>query len=129
MAPVHIILALGATVFNLINGSLIGGWLGGYGSASSVPALQLVFGSIIWATGFYGNIYHEEILRGIRRDKPAERKGRSVIDNGRVYRVPEGGLFEWIWHPHVGPNTWYFSFLRESMLSFFFEGEVFFRVG
>lgn len=112
MAPVHIIFALGGTVFNLINGSLIGGWLGGYGSASSVPTLQLVSGSVIWAAGFYGNIYHEEILRGIRRDKPtdkiAERKGRAVIYNGRVYRVPEGGLFRCIWHPHVGPNPWCF---------------------
>lgn len=108
MAPIHIILALGGTVFNLINGSLIGGWLGGYGSASSAPVLQLVSGSIIWTAGFYGNIYHEEILRGLRRDKPADKgvecKGGAVVDNGRVYRVPEGGLFKWIWHPHVGPN-------------------------
>lgn len=105
MAPIHIILMLGAVVFNLINGMLIGGWLGGYGSASSVSTWQLVSGSVIWAAGFYGNIYHEEILRDIRRDKPAnkdaEREGRVVVDSGRVYRVPEGGLFRWIWHPHV----------------------------
>lgn len=108
MAPAHISIPLSGAVFNLINGSLIGGWLGGYGSASSVPTWQLVFGSFIWAVGFYGNIYHEEILRKIRRDKlidkDAGREGKVVVDNGRVYRVPEGGLFRWIWHPHVGLN-------------------------
>lgn len=100
-------------IFNIINGSLIGGWLGGYGSTSSVSAWQILLGSVIWAAGFCGNIYHEEILRDIRRDRPvdkdAEREGRAVevevvVDNGRVYRVPEGGLFRLIWHPHVGPN-------------------------
>lgn len=105
MAPTHITLTLGGLAFNLINGSLIGGWLGGYGSASSVPTLQLVAGSILWAVGLYGNIYHEEVLRNIRRDKSfdkdAEQEGKVVVNNGRVYKIPEGGLFRWIWHPHV----------------------------
>lgn len=106
MAPIHISFALSAVIFNIINGSLIGGWLGGYGSTSSVPAWQILFGSVIWAAGFCGNIYHEEILRDIRRDRPVDKdaEGRAVVvmDNGRVYRVPEGGLFRLIWHPHVG---------------------------
>lgn len=121
MAPVHISFALAAVVFNLINGSLIGGWLGGYGSASSVPAWQLLSGSLIWAAGFCGNIYHEEILRNIRRDGPvgkdAEHKGRTVVENdGRIYRVPEGGLFRFIWHPHVSLNPMIF-WLRVELLS------------
>lgn len=128
MAPVHIIIAFCAVVFNLINGSLIGGWLGGYGSASSVPAWQLLSGSFIWAAGFCGNIYHEEILRNIRRDGPIdkEHEGRVVVDNGRVYRVPEGGLFRLIWHPHVGLNPGIF-WLRAELLSL--RGSSIFRNG
>lgn len=135
MAPIHISFALGGVIFNIINGSLIGGWLGGYGSTSSVPAWQILFGSVIWAAGFCGNIYHEEILRDIRRDRPvdkdAEREGRAVVvvvDNGRVYRVPEGGLFRLIWHPHVGLNLG--EGLVESRIAELFWGEVvFFGVG
>lgn len=131
MAPVHIILALGAVVFNLINGSLIGGWLGGYGSANSVPGWQLLSGSLIWAAGFCGNIYHEEILRNIRRNGPVgkdtEHERRTVVvDNGRVYMVPEGGLFRFIWHPHVGLNPGIF-WLRVELLSL--RGSSIFRNG
>lgn len=105
MAPTHIVLSLGGVAFNLINGSLIGGWLGGYGSASSVPSWQLTAGSVLFGVGLFGNIYHEEILRNIRRNKSfnkdVEREGKVVVDNGRIYKIPEGGLFKWIWHPHV----------------------------
>lgn len=104
MAPINIIIPIGAAFFNLMNGSLIGGWLGGYGSAKHVPMWQVIAGSVLFVTGLFGNVYHEEVLREIRRDKRVdknvEKEGKVVVENGRVYKIPEGGLFRWVWHPH-----------------------------
>lgn len=98
MAPTHIIITLAGVGFNIINGSMIGGWLGGFGSAAEVPTWQIVAGSSIFLVGLWGNIYHEEILRDIR-NKPG--KDEIVVnDNGRIYKVPQGGLFDYIWYPH-----------------------------
>ena len=58
--------------------------------------------------GFYGNLYHEKILRGIRAksnkasDKQIGKTSDDVrIVDGRVYMIPRGGLFEYILFPHV----------------------------
>ena len=64
--------------------------------------------------GFYGNLYHERILRGIRAksDKISDRDKKKKdstdktsydvrIVDGRVYMIPRGGLFEYILFPHV----------------------------
>lgn len=108
MGPMNIIIFLGGIGFNIINGSLIGGWLGGYGSTSNVPTWRIATGSIIFFAGLLSNMYHEGILRDIRRDSPTERSSRrggtTVMSNGRLYKIPEGGLFRWIWTPHVCPT-------------------------
>ncbi|PWW71949.1 hypothetical protein C7212DRAFT_360402 [Tuber magnatum] len=104
MGPMNFIMVCAGVSFNIINGSAIGGWLGGYGSAAHVPAWQISIGSAMFVLGLWGNMYHEEILREIRRDdsfeKDAEKEGRVVMSNGRVYKIPEGGLFKWVWTPH-----------------------------
>ncbi|PUU84411.1 3-oxo-5-alpha-steroid 4-dehydrogenase-domain-containing protein [Tuber borchii] len=104
MGPMNLIMVIAGVVFNIINGSAIGGWLGGYGSAADVPVWQISIGSAVFILGLWGNMYHEEILREIRRDKSfdknAQREGRVVTSNGRVYKIPEGGLFKWVWNPH-----------------------------
>ncbi|KAI5784668.1 3-oxo-5-alpha-steroid 4-dehydrogenase-domain-containing protein [Geopyxis carbonaria] len=105
MAPVHALLTLGGIAFNIINGAAIGGWLGGYGSAANVPQWQVALGCIMFITGLWGNMYHEEVLRDIRRQtedvsmvKPD--KDTAMAEDGRVYKVPRGGLFEYVWYPH-----------------------------
>lgn len=99
--------------FNYINPALIGGWLGGYGRVTTSTSTFIV-GCVIWAAGFYGNLYHEAILRSIRaksdhiaeKDKTTQDKIDKTshdikIVDGRVYMIPRGGLFEYILFPHV----------------------------
>lgn len=86
--------------------------MGGYGRVTSSTSTFLL-GSGIWAVGFYGNLYHEKILRSIRakgaRIPDKGKKGIDSIDktsddvrivDGRVYIIPTGGLFEYILFPH-----------------------------
>lgn len=113
MSPVHLLIWLLAVGFNSVNPVLIGGWLGGYGRVTSSTS-TFILGAGIWAVGFYGNLYHERILRGIRaksdRIPNKDKNERGSIDktsddvrvvNGRVYMIPRGGLFEYILFPHV----------------------------
>ena len=115
MAPTHALLTLAAVAFNLANGSAIGAWLGGYGSAAAVPVWQLGLGSALFLLGLCGNVYHEEILRDIRRtgSNPATGAAAAKDGNGapavssadgrRLYKIPRGGLFAYCYYPHVCP--------------------------
>ncbi|KAL7275976.1 hypothetical protein RUND412_001045 [Rhizina undulata] len=104
MAPTHVGITIAGAVFNIINGTLIGGWIGGYGSADDVPRWQIILGTAIFLAGLWGNMYHEEVLREIRRDgkvdAKAEKEGKVVRKGDRIYTIPKGGLFNYIWHPH-----------------------------
>jgi 3-oxo-5-alpha-steroid 4-dehydrogenase 1 len=123
MAPTHIIITLAGVGFNLINGSMIGGWLGGFGSTAKVPTWQIVAGSSIFLVGLWGNIYHEEILRDIRNKPGKVSKDEIVVDdNGRIYKVPQGGLFDYIWYPHVGNSLRCFWALALNCYSTFPNG-------
>ena len=116
MAPTHALLTLAAVAFNLANGSAIGAWLGGYGSAATVPVWQLGLGSALFLLGLCGNVYHEEVLRDIRRTSgnPAtsgaaakdgnEAPAVSSADGQRLYKIPQGGLFAYCYYPHVCPT-------------------------
>lgn len=105
MADMHILIAVSLGAFNLLNGSAIGAWLGGYGSAEKTPMWMVVLGSVVFLGGLWGNVYHEEVLRDIRRETGAKKEkdvdGETVVIEGRVYRIPQGGLFWYCWHPHV----------------------------
>jgi 3-oxo-5-alpha-steroid 4-dehydrogenase 1 len=122
MAPMHAIMFFSAVGFNYVNGSLIGAWLGGRGEAREVPVWQLVAGGLMFAGGFLGNIFHEELLRDIRRPgkhaQEAKEKGQEVVEgDGRVYRVPQGGLFRWCWYPHVSsPLSGFFPFCLPALM-------------
>ena len=118
MAPLHGLLVLAGVAFNLANGSAIGAWLGGYGTAAAVPAWQLGLGSVLFLLGLWGNAYHEEILRDIRRTggNPAAAAAAAAAAKGggggpavfgaegrRLYEIPQGGLFAYCYYPHVRP--------------------------
>ncbi|KAF3222922.1 hypothetical protein TWF106_005350 [Orbilia oligospora] len=83
-------------------------------------------GVVMWVVGFLGNIWHEDVLYEIRRRAKREHlesakakkedglgegvervlvadAGRLVVraeNSGHVYEIPEGGLWEYCWHPH-----------------------------
>jgi 3-oxo-5-alpha-steroid 4-dehydrogenase 1 len=112
MAPIHAFVFLSAAVFQVLNGLSIGGYLGGYGPTSPLdwaarPAYAVPLGIAVWAAGLAGNVYHDDILRAIRRDadrKTREKKERAPAGGeGRVekvYEIPRGGLFGLVLYAH-----------------------------
>jgi 3-oxo-5-alpha-steroid 4-dehydrogenase 1 len=109
MASTHVFIPLAAACFNLCNGSLIGGWLAGY-YGHPATGWQVGLGSAIFLSGFVGNVFHEEVLRRIRSSPSSA--GITTVVGGRVYGIPEKGLFKYCWHPHV-------SFLFPLPINFF----------
>ena len=114
-SPMHIAPFLSAVFYNLCNGSLMGGWLGGRtlpaASVGAVPEDALsssLFwtGISLWAIGFAGNIYHDDILHNLRRpEKGGKPKPRYSVPHGALYDWPLGGIsfpnyfcewFEWL---------------------------------
>jgi 3-oxo-5-alpha-steroid 4-dehydrogenase 1 len=109
MAPIHIFVWVAALAFQLANGISIGGWLGGYGPTTAkewttrTSDWQVWAGIAIWAAGLAGNMWHDDILRDIRRPKKngAEDSATKVTTKeGKVYAMPERGLFGIILYPH-----------------------------
>ncbi|RKF64162.1 Uncharacterized protein C9.08c [Erysiphe neolycopersici] len=143
MSPIHISIWCSAIIFQLMNGVSIGGFLAGFGPAittdiSRIEPLKEInltpifwqkilsqwrwkLGIIIWLFGFTANIYHDEILRDIRRSLRKEaqnraqseksglvgegKEGEKMFKNGNIcvkklYRIPERGLFRYILFPH-----------------------------
>jgi 3-oxo-5-alpha-steroid 4-dehydrogenase 1 len=111
MAPIHAFVWLAALAFQLANGISIGSWLGAYGPTTAAEwavrssEWQVWLGMAIWAAGLAGNIWHDDILRDIRRPKAKDNGGASATTKittkeGKVYEMPERGLFKYILYPH-----------------------------
>lgn len=115
----HPVYWLAAVAFQLVNGTQIGGWLGGYGPTSANDwdgrRAWMLLGTAVWAAGLLGNIYHDDVLREIRRaaackQQRQEEKARVSVtadakEDGtraveKVYMMPERGLFRFILYPH-----------------------------
>ena len=112
MSPTHPFIVTSATVFNIFNGTSIGGWLGGYGPTTaeewSGRIIYIQIGVVIFLLGAIGNIYHDDVLREIRRASAREQQqaaaaaqdaGKSVTTE-KVYKVPQEGMFRYILFPH-----------------------------
>ncbi|KAE8453090.1 hypothetical protein EG329_012277 [Mollisiaceae sp. DMI_Dod_QoI] len=123
MSPIHVLVWLSAIAFQVINGLSIGGWLGGYGYTTRKDWTnhemnfkaggRMELGLMIWALGFFGNIYHDDELREIRRAAARNQKRRAQqaeqstgkgkgdkVGVDKVYMIPHNGLFRWIFFPH-----------------------------
>lgn len=123
MAPIHIIVWIAAILFQVFNGVSIGGWLGGYGPTTRADwhnhennykvGGRMELGLMIWALGFFANIFHDDELREIRRAAARNQKkraqeaeqstGKAKGDNkgvDKVYMIPQNGLFTYILYPH-----------------------------
>jgi len=114
MSPLHPIIWLAAACFQVTNGIQIGGWLSGYGPITPGDWQhnhgRMDIGIIIFFLGLTGNIFHDEVLREIRRAE-LRKRAAAVDDNAskakggvkgveKVYVIPERGLFRWIFYPH-----------------------------
>ena len=112
MTPYHIGVALFALSFQIINGIAIGGWLGGYGPTSPSDwswdgrgvngrgQVPIYLGTALWTAGFAANIYHDGILRDIRRQPQDQGKEKTDRRVEKRYEIPKGGLFKYVFFPH-----------------------------
>ncbi|OWZ60076.1 3-oxo-5-alpha-steroid 4-dehydrogenase 1 [Cryptococcus neoformans] len=101
-SPLHITVVLAAMLFNLLNGYLLAVGLAFY--PPKEIGWQFVLGVVGWTIGFFGNVYHDEILNDLRRP-PTKRIVMSHLPEDGAsekerYKVPRGGLFEWISFPN-----------------------------
>ncbi|KAF8074060.1 3-oxo-5-alpha-steroid 4-dehydrogenase-domain-containing protein [Lyophyllum atratum] len=102
----HLIVPLVAVAFNTINGSLMGSYLSSptaesFLGTSLTPLLSrptFVVGIVLWAVGFAGNIYHDEILLDIRRK--AQTKKEQDQGKGEHYAIPQGALYKYVSYPN-----------------------------
>ncbi|KAJ2907106.1 uncharacterized protein MKZ38_007621 [Zalerion maritima] len=108
MSPIHIVVWLLGLFFQVMNGTCLGAWLGGYGpvtrqdwEAHPLGTLQFVVGIAVFYIGLAGNYIHDDELREIRRQE-LRRQERILAQQKRegekgsvekVYRLPQAGLF------------------------------------
>jgi 3-oxo-5-alpha-steroid 4-dehydrogenase 1 len=119
MSPIHLFVWVSALSFQLFNGISMGAWLGGYGPKRGDGYWQkdgtetrFWVGVGIWALGLAGNIWHDELLRNLRRpgfvddsdnqatvkkDDDSTGEKKSVH---KVYHMPQGGLFGLVLYAH-----------------------------
>jgi 3-oxo-5-alpha-steroid 4-dehydrogenase 1 len=94
----HIVVLLAALIFNLLNGSVMGTWLGAGARTGSADWANLPAGYWIglgmFGLGLWGNIWHDEVLLKLRKQKPGEK------DNKPRYSIPYGGLFSLVSFPN-----------------------------
>ncbi len=111
MSPIHPLVWFSAFSFQVMNGLSIGGWLAGYGPISVADwsgrsSWMIGLGVVVWALGLFGNFYHDDELREIRRKAMREQQrktkekgeGKGKVD--KVYMMPQNGLFKYILYPH-----------------------------
>lgn len=110
MSPIHPYVCISATMWQVMNGLSIGGWLGGYGPTTvwdwAGRLYTIEIGLVIWGWSFLGNIFHDDDLREIRRSAlrrqkaQAEKEGKPIEGVEKLYMLPKNGLFHYILFPH-----------------------------
>ncbi|KAI4105327.1 MAG: hypothetical protein L6R37_002777 [Teloschistes peruensis] len=112
MSPIHPFVFASAFIFQVINGTCIGGYLAGYGPITAADwsgtMIRTEIGLMLFFAGFIGNIFHDDDLREIRRaaaknqERKAQAQGERAKAGGvdKLYMIPENGLFRVVLYPH-----------------------------
>jgi 3-oxo-5-alpha-steroid 4-dehydrogenase 1 len=116
MSPIHGFVWFSALVFQFFNATCIGGYLAGHGPLTTADwsggLYRAQIGLIIFFLGLFGNIFHDDDLREIRRsamrrqkaeaEKKAKEEGKPVeeVSVDKVYMLPKNGLFHFVLFPH-----------------------------
>jgi len=110
----HLAVVGAAIAFNAPNGFLLAAFLTSASTASylqgALSSARFWAGIALWAAGFAGNVYHDEILLNIRRKAIAKGKARELLDDADDdtkkkaqrphYAIPHGGLYSLISFPN-----------------------------
>jgi 3-oxo-5-alpha-steroid 4-dehydrogenase 1 len=107
----HLVVVSCAIAFNAPNGFLLAAFLTSASTASYLThalssSPRFWAGIALWAAGFAGNVYHDEILLNIRRKAIAKGKAKErLLENGKPapqphYAIPHGGLYSVISFPN-----------------------------
>ncbi|KAI0246183.1 hypothetical protein BJV78DRAFT_1286679 [Lactifluus subvellereus] len=117
-AKSHLVVVLAAIAFNAPNGFLLASALTSASTASFLHRAsrspRFWVGVALWAAGFAGNLYHDEILLNIRRKAIAKGKAREFEgEDGHHhqrgakapqrrlhYAIPHGGLYSLVSFPN-----------------------------
>ncbi|GAA5992029.1 hypothetical protein JCM5350_006256 [Sporobolomyces pararoseus] len=138
-ARMNLLVPLSAVIFNVMNGTTMGMWIGGGYSPSSRDLqggrglregskyqVLFVVGVLMWFMGFCSNIYHDQVLYDLKREKlklktesakPLDPKARSSVSprSEGLYRDPKTrysipprskGLYRYISHPSYS-SEWF----------------------
>ncbi|KAF2002757.1 3-oxo-5-alpha-steroid 4-dehydrogenase [Amniculicola lignicola CBS 123094] len=110
MSPIHPIPWLGAFAFQVFNSISIAGWIAGYGPSTADDWAgnhwAMKIGLVVWALGLLGNMFHDDVLREIRRAadrkqrEEAKQSGKPLDGVHKVYLIPERGLFRHVLFAH-----------------------------
>lgn len=105
----HLVVVASGIAFNLPNGFILAAYLtsastAAYLAQNGLSSPRFWAGIAIWAAGFVGNVYHDEILLNIRRKAIAKGKAKE-LENGQPapqphYAIPHGGLYSIISFPN-----------------------------
>lgn len=100
MSPMNVLTFLSSVLFNGANAYTNGMWVAKYGSYpdSLLQKPRFWFGVALWGIGWWLNVYHDNILFRLRRE-------RQVKDTKKRYSIPHGGLFEYISCPNYFSET------------------------
>lgn len=90
MAPIHVLTFVSSVVFNVLNGYTNGMWTAHH-AESSASWLTTATGLGLWAAGLFANVYHDNLLFRLRRDRKPDQPR---------YVIPHGGLFEYVSCPN-----------------------------
>ncbi|KAF8500247.1 3-oxo-5-alpha-steroid 4-dehydrogenase-domain-containing protein [Russula emetica] len=105
----HLVVVASAIAFNLPNGFLLAAYLSSASTATyltqnGLSSPRFWTGIAIWAVGFVGNVYHDELLLNIRRKAIAKGKAKELENGQRApqphYAIPHGGLYSIISFPN-----------------------------
>jgi 3-oxo-5-alpha-steroid 4-dehydrogenase 1 len=111
MSPIHILVWLFAFIWQIVTAISFGGWLGGYGPTAphdwAGRHYTMGFGFILWLCSFLATVYHDGVLRDIRRHalnqkikQSDSKQDNKQQDVSKIYQVPEEGLFQFVLYPH-----------------------------
>jgi len=121
-ARMNVLVPISAIVFNVMNGSTMGMWIGGGCTPQSCKGdgfglrdgfyyqALFVIGAIAWIVGLWSNIYHDQILYDLKRDKMKKQKkdnsSTSSQEPKHRYSIPQRGLYRYISHPSYS-SEWF----------------------